>query len=174
MVSWEASKTATLVQDDSSARGDVAGMKTHNRWTAHAVTLVALAATTAAACGGSSKTTGSNGNPVSPLAGTYQTAVTLASNSCSGITVQNNPTTVAHAVGATTFTMSHANQSYSGTLGANNAFTTSPNAIPVGATTHTLTIAGQFTTNAFTADVTANVTGGGAACQYVVHWIGTK
>lgn len=134
----------------------------------------------AAACGGGSKTTGTTGTTgtpstqVSPLAGTYQTAVTLTSNSCSGITVQNNPTTVTHAVGATTFSMAHAGQSYSGTLGANNTFTTAPNSIPVGAATHTLTIAGQFTTNGFTADVTANVAGGGAACQYVVRWVGTK
>jgi hypothetical protein len=131
------------------------------------------------ACGGgSSSPTGSTNQQqqTSALAGTYQTAVSLTSNTCTGISVQNNPTTVVHAPGATTFTMSHAGQTYTGALGTNNAFTTQPKPIEAGSVTHTLTIAGQFTTNGFTADVTVNVTGtgNGAPCQYVVRWVGTK
>ena len=121
----------------------------------------------AVACGGAASP------PASSIAGTYQTAVTLTSSTCTGITVQNNPTTVAHTSGATTFTLAHAGQTYNGTLGANDAFTTAAKPITVGTTTHTLTITGAFTSAGFTADVTAVVTGS-ASCQYVVHWQGTK
>ena len=121
----------------------------------------------AASCAGTSSV------PASQIAGTYQTAVSLTSSTCSGITVQNNPTTVAHTAGATTFTLTHAGQTYNGTLGANDAFTTAARPIPVGTTTHTLTISGSFTTAGFVADVTAVVTGS-ASCQYVVHWQGTR
>lgn len=132
-------------------------------------------------CGGSAGSTvitdpGGINTTNSPIAGTYQTAVSLTSSSCTGITVQNNPTTVAHTAGATTLTLTHVGISYSGTLAANNSFTTTAKPIEAGAVTHTLTIAGQFTTNGFTADVTANVTGSGngAPCQYVVRWVGSK
>jgi hypothetical protein len=129
------------------------------------------------ACGGgkSSGTTNPT-NTTSAIAGNYQTAVTLTSNSCTGIAVQNNPTLVSHTSGATAFTMSHAGTEYQGTLAANNSFTTTAKAIVVGTVTHTLTIAGTFGTNSFTADVTAAVTGtgNGAPCQYVVRWVGSK
>jgi hypothetical protein len=127
--------------------------------------------------GSTSSPTGNPGNTTaSPIAGTYQTAVSLTSNTCSGITVQPSPTIVTHTAGATGFTMSHAGTSYTGTLAANNSFTTAAKAIPAGSVTHTLSVAGQFATNGFTADVTANVTGSGngAPCQYVVRWVGTK
>lgn len=133
-----------------------------------------------AACGsGSGKSagpTGGNNTPTSPIAGNYQTAVSLTSNSCTGIVVQPNPTLVSHTAGATAFTMTHAGTEYQGTLAANNSFTTAARAIPAGTVTHTLTISGQFTTNGFTADVTVNVTGtgNGAPCQYVVRWVGSK
>lgn len=112
----------------------------------------------------------------SPIAGTYQTAVSITSNSCTGIAVSPNPTRISHSAGATTFTLTHANNTYNGTLGANNTFTTSSKSIVAGSATHTLSIAGQFTTDAFTATVTVNVTGSGngAPCTYVVHWDGTK
>lgn len=121
----------------------------------------------AASCAGTSSI------PTSPIAGTYQTAVTLTSSTCTGITVQNNPTTIAHTSGATTFTLTHAGQTYNGTLGMNDAFTTAAKPIAVGTTTHTLTISGSFTSGGFVADVTAVVTGS-ASCQYVVHWQGTR
>jgi hypothetical protein len=115
----------------------------------------------------------SSSAPESPIAGTYQTAVTLTSNTCTGISVQNNPTTVAHTAGATSFTLTHVGQVYTATLAADNKFTTASKAIPVGTTTHTLTIAGRFAGGGFTADVTA-VVSGSASCQYIVHWVGTR
>ena len=117
-----------------------------------------------------------DGGSQSPIAGTYQTDVTLASSSCTGITVQDNPTRVSHTTGSTTFTLTHAGNTYSATLGANNTFTTTPKPIVAGTATHTLSIAGQFTTDAFTATVSVSVTGtgNGAPCQYVVHWVGSR
>jgi hypothetical protein len=110
----------------------------------------------------------------SPIAGTYQTAVSLQSSTCTGITVQNNPTTIVHSEGAPSFTLEHAGQTYSGALDiANSTFTTAAKAITVGTATHTLTIVGVFTNAGFTADVTA-VVSGSASCQYVVHWQGTR
>ena len=116
---------------------------------------------------------GSTAAPASSIAGTYSTTVALTSSTCAGITVQNNPTTVAHTAGATTFTLTHAGQTYTGTLASNNTFTTTAKAIQVGTTTHTLTIAGAFTPNGFTADVTAIVSGS-ESCQYLVHWVGSR
>ena len=110
---------------------------------------------------------------VSPIAGTYQTSVSLTSNTCTGITVQNNPTTVTHDAGATAFTLAHVGQVYNGTLASDLSFTTAPKAIAVGSTTHTLTIGGRFNTGGFVADVTAVVTGS-TSCQYQVHWVGTR
>jgi hypothetical protein len=132
------------------------------------------------ACGGGGTSSGTTNPPgstnTSAIAGNYQTAVSLTSNGCTGIAVQNNPTLVTHTAGATTFTMAHAGTEYQGTLAANNSFTTTPKPVVAGSVTHTLTIAGQFGTNSFTADVTVAVTGSGngAPCQYVVRWVGSK
>jgi hypothetical protein len=142
------------------------------------IALVFLAVAFGTGCRGSSAVTtpATQTSTASAIAGTYQTAVTLTSNSCTGIVVQNNPTTVAHTSGATTFTLTHAGLAYNGTLGPSNSFSTAPKPIEAGSVTHTLTIVGSFGTNAFTADVTANVTGtgNGEPCQYVVRWVGSK
>ena len=108
-------------------------------------------------------------------AGTYQTAVQLTATTCTGITVQNQPTTVQHQAGSSSITLRHASQDYTGTVDAAGAFTTVPKAISAGNATHTLTIGGRFAGGGFTADVQAQVTSTGApACTYTVHWIGTR
>ena len=109
------------------------------------------------------------------VGGTYGTAVTLQNNSCPAITVQNNPTTVAHTSGATTLTLTHAGNSYTGTLQASGAFSTTPKAVGTGEV-HTLTIAGQFSTTGFTAVVAVDVqrTTAPLTCHYDVQWVGTK
>jgi hypothetical protein len=114
--------------------------------------------------------------PTPTIAGTYQTSVSLTANTCTGITVQDNPTVVGHTTGASAITLTHAGSTYSGTLAQDSTFITAPNAITVGTATHTITLAGKFRPNTFTADATSNVTGtgSGAPCQYVVHWVGTK
>jgi len=82
---------------------------------------------------------------------------------------------VAHTPGATTLTLTHAGNSYTGTVQRTGAFSTTPKAVGGGNETHTLTIAGTFTTTAIDATVTANVQRTGSAnCQYTVKWAGPK
>ena len=112
----------------------------------------------------------------SPIDRAYQTAVTLTSSTCTGITVLNQPTIIDHEPGASTFTLRHATLVYTGTLGANSTWTTDARSDTVGSATHTLTIVGQFNTSGFVADVNAQVTHSDAApnCSYQVHWVGTR
>jgi hypothetical protein len=105
--------------------------------------------------------------------GTYHTTVSLTSSNCSGVGVMDNPTTVAHTAGAATFTMTHAGQTYTGTVSRDGRFVTAPKPIVVGPVTHTLTIKGVFGAGKFTADVHADVSGS-MTCKYVVHWVGSQ
>lgn len=109
------------------------------------------------------------------VGGQYATAVTLENNSCPAITVQNNPTTVAHTAGATALTITHAGNSYTGTVQPSGSFSTTPKAVGTGEV-HTLTIAGQFSTTGFDAIAAVDVqrTSAPLTCHYDVHWIGTK
>jgi hypothetical protein len=86
------------------------------------------------------------------------------------------PTTVAHAAGATTLTLTHAGNGYAGTLQRDGTFATTPRAVGAGGETHTLTIAGRFTRTGLDATVTADVQRETAprTCRYVVRWAGTK
>jgi hypothetical protein len=138
-----------------------------------AIILMFGAATIIAACGDSSSPEPS---PTElSVGGTYTTAVTLQQNGCTGITVQTFPTTVAHTVGSSTLTLTHAGNSYTGAVQRNGSFTTTPKAVGGGGETHTLTIAGTFTTTAIDATVTAVVQRTGSAdCQYTVKWAGPK
>ena len=131
------------------------------------------AATIVAACGDSSSP--DQTSTELSVGGTYTTAVTLQQNGCTGITVQTFPTTVAHTAGSNTLTLTHAGNSYTGTVQRNGSFTTTPKAVGGGAETHTLTITGTFTTTAIDATVTAVVQRTGSAnCQYTVKWAGPK
>jgi hypothetical protein len=126
-----------------------------------------------AACGGDDGPT----NPSNELqvGGTYTTAVTMQQNGCTGITIQTFATTVTHTAGANTLTLTHAGNSYTGTVQRNGSFSTTPKAVGGGAETHTLTIVGTFTTTAIDATVTAVVQRTGQAnCQYTVKWAGPK
>ena len=130
--------------------------------------LTLLAATLA--CGGGSSDPSSTDLRV---AGTYDTAVTLQQSTCTGITVQRFATTVAHTPGATTLTLTHNGLTYSGTVQRSGAFATTPRAVTGNGETHTLTIAGTFTTTAIDATVSADVQRTGSAnCQYTVKWAG--
>lgn len=147
-------------------------MPSHLRALPPAALLLAVAA-----CGG-----GSTPDPVGPdpdvirVAGDYATAVTLGESSCPGVAVQPMPTVVTHAAGATTVTLTHAGNSYAGTLQRDGTFATTPRAVGGGAETHTLTIAGRFTRTGLDATVTADVQREAAprTCRYVVRWVGTK
>jgi hypothetical protein len=119
------------------------------------------------ACGGSSEMT----RQLS-VGGTYATQVALlpAGNTCSGVSVQNNPTVVAHTPGAETLSLTHAGTTYSGTITQTGAFSVPATAVSGGA--FTVSIAGQFTAMGLTA--TAHVAQGQPPCGYDVSWTGTK
>jgi hypothetical protein len=109
------------------------------------------------------------------VAGTYPTAVSLGQSSCTGIEVANNPTTVGHVPGATELTLTHVGNAYTGTVQRDGSFATTPRSVGGPAETHTLTIAGRFSTTGFEATVNADVSrNGNPACSYVVSWVGTK
>ena len=136
------------------------------------VALIVGAAAIIAACGDS--TTDPTPTELS-VGGTYTTAVTLQQNGCTGVTIQTFPTTVAHTAGSTTLTVTHAGNSYTGTVQRNGTFVTTPKALGPATDTHTLTIAGTFSTTAIDATVTAVVQRPGSAnCQYTVKWAGPK
>ena len=131
------------------------------------------------ACGGSTTSPGSTttnpGTQTGSFAGNYATRVTLTSNNCGTINVQDNSTVVTHdaASGAVTFT--HAGFTYSGTVKADSTFTTTPRAVNVNdGFNYSIAIAGRFRALALDADATVDRTGGSAACRYVVHWAGSR
>jgi hypothetical protein len=140
---------------------------------ARTVALTLAATTIIGACGDDS--------PAEPdattlrVAGTYDTAVTIQQDGCSGTTVRRFVTTVAHAPGATTLTVTHAGNDYVGAVQRNGAFTTSPKVFNGPGETQTFTIAGTFSATAIDALVTASVQRTtGANCQYLVRWAGPK
>jgi hypothetical protein len=109
------------------------------------------------------------------VAGSYATQVTLQESSCTGITVQNMATQVIHQAGESAVTLVHASIRHNGTVGRDGTFATEPRAVTAGGDTHTLTMAGQFSTTGFDAVVSAQVAlGGGGTCSYAVRWIGSK
>lgn len=131
------------------------------------------------ACGGATTSPRATANPNTPapgaFAGTYATRVTLTSNNCGTVNVQDNPTSVTHdaASGAVTFT--HAGFTYSGSVKADSTFTTTPRGVDVNdGFNYSIAIAGRFRALAFDADATVDRTGGSAACRYVVHWAGSR
>jgi hypothetical protein len=131
-----------------------------------------LAAAVIGACGSTSDPAPTSDLSVS---GVYNTAVTLQQNGCSGITVRQFSTTVAHTPGTSTLTLTHAGNSYTGSVQRNGAFLTTPKAVGGGGETHTLTIVGTFSTTAIDATVTADVQRTGSAnCQYTVKWAGPR
>jgi len=141
--------------------------------TGRATARLLVSAALVAGCGGSDDPT----RPSTDLSvgGTYDTSVTLTQNTCGTITVQKNPTSVTHTPGATTLTVTHVGNGYSGTVQRNGSFSTTAKAVVAGAETHTLTITGTFTTTAIDATVAAVVQRAGAAnCEYTVKWAGPK
>ena len=100
--------------------------------------LLSIAAA-AFACGGSS----SDLRQLS-VAGTYATGVTLLAqgNTCGAVQVQDNPTVVAHTAGAHTLSLTHAGNTYSGTVTDTGVFTVPQTAVGGGA--FHVSIAGQF------------------------------
>ena len=141
----------------------------------------ALLAVVALGCGG-----GGGGSPTappppptaSPIAGRYDVAVALGTNSCGPVTVQTQATSVSHTAGASRFTLLHGANSFAGTLNADMTFATDPLDLAGGdGSTLTVRIQGRFPSQALEATVTVDVRGrpvAPATCSYVVAWTGAK
>ena len=114
--------------------------------------------------------------PVLSVGGAYQITPSLLQNGCGAVEVQPGPATVAHTPGATTLSLTHVGQTYTGTIAAGGAFSTTPRAIALGnGSTDTVTIAGTFATAGFDATVTVDENHAGAApCAYTVRWAAAK
>ncbi len=124
------------------------------------------------ACGGSAQIAPA-GN--AGFAGTYATAVTLASNTCGTITVQNNPTSVTYDATTRAVSFTHAGTTYSGSVAADSTFTTPPRAVNVNdGFAYSIGLAGKFRPNGFDATATVDRTGGSGACRFTVRWAGTR
>ena len=110
------------------------------------------------------------------VGGTYPTTVSLVpgQNTCGNVTVQNAVTTVAHAPGAHTLSLTHAGNTYTGTIEDDGRFSTTPKVLTGGGSQFTITIAGKFTLDAFTATVRVDQTAPAPACFYLVDWAGVK
>lgn len=105
---------------------------------------------------------------------TYWTDVALEENGCSDVTVVPGPTDFVRGPGADSLTVTHAGQSYRGTIAQDGRFTTMPRDLVFGTTVYTIAIAGQFASNGFTARVSVRVREQGAegGCSYTVKWTG--
>jgi hypothetical protein len=134
-----------------------------------------LVAAAAAACSsdGGGGGPGPDPDPVIHVAGTYQTEVTLVSNTCPGQTVQQHPTVVAHTAGATTLSLSHAGSTYHGTLSADGAFSTPPVTQVFDGISYSISITGQFTETAIDAQVLVEAARQ-PPCAFTARWAGPK
>ena len=111
--------------------------------------------------------------PTISVGGTYQTAVTLVSNDCPGQTVQQHPTVVNHAPGATTLSLVHAGSTYNGTLTADGAFSTTPVTQVFDGISYVISISGQFTETTIDAMVLVEA-GRQPPCSFTARWAGPK
>ena len=144
---------------------------------APAAVLAAVVLASSAGCGGSGGgTPAAPAAPVLSLGGSYQITPALIANGCGEVQVLPGPATVAHSPGATTLSLSHVGQTYSGTVDSRGAFQTTPREINVGGgSTDTVAIVGTFSTTGFEATVTVDAAHAGAPrCAYSVRWQAAK
>jgi hypothetical protein len=130
-----------------------------------------LVAVVATAC--SSNNGGSGPGPVISVGGTYQTAVTMVSNTCPGQTVQTHPTVVSHTPGATALSLTHAGSTYDGTLASDGTFLTSTVTQVFSGIGYDISITGEFTETAMDALVTVQA-GRQPPCFFTARWAGPK
>jgi hypothetical protein len=120
----------------------------------------------------------SDSAPVLSVGGTYPTDVALVpgQNTCGPVTVEDAVTTVAQTPGSHTLSLTHAGNTYTGTVEDDGRFSTQPKTLTSGSSQFTITIAGQFSPSGFTATVQVDVTQTGPppTCSYQVSWVGTK
>ena len=105
---------------------------------------------------------------------TWWTEVTLEESTCDEVTVLPGPTVITRN-GTDSVTITHANQTYTGSLAIGGEFTTLPRDLVFGTTTYTIAISGRMEGNDFTATVSVGVREAGAGdCRYRVRWQGRK
>ena len=131
-----------------------------------------LVAAVAAAC---SSCNDSDPGPTTGISvgGTYQTAVTLVSNDCPGQTVEQHSTVVNHVPGGEALSLVHAGSTYSGTLTADGAFSTTPVTQVFGGISYVISISGQFTETTIDALVLVEA-GRQPPCSFTARWAGPK
>lgn len=126
---------------------------------------------------------GSGSSPTTPppaavlsVGGGYTVAVALGDNSCGNVTVQTQPTTVAHTPAANRFSLQHGPTTFQGNVANDGTFVGDPLTANDGATALTINIQGRFTATGLTATVTVdeNRPGSTPDCRYSVQWTGTK
>ena len=114
--------------------------------------------------------------PLLSVGGVNDTRVSLVpgQNTCGNVTVQDNPTTVAHVPGSHALTLTHAGQTYEGTVQDDGTFATQPKNVSAGGASFTITITGTFDRQGFQARVRVDQTTPAPACSYLVDWAGLK
>jgi len=143
--------------------------------------LTAMILVAIAGCGGGGSDDDGTTTPPPPppppqtFAGVYNTAVSLAQNSCGPVTVQSLPTTVAHDLSSGAVSLVHGGTTYNGTVATDSTFMTTPRDVDVGdGYQYRITIAGRFGNRSFVADATVDRSGTGTPCRFVAHWVGTR
>lgn len=107
------------------------------------------------------------------VSGLYATDVSLVADSCGGSVVQSNPTDVTHTPGATTLSLTHAGSRYTGTIGTDGRFQTTPSSLDLNGFSYLVGVTGRFNASGFVADVTIDRFQQGTQlqrCRYVARW----
>jgi len=142
-----------------------------------AVLLAALLASLLSACIDERPEDDTGGPPASgpapapEVSGTYDTKVELIRTTCSGIQVEDRPTTLDQA--GASITLTHGPLTYTGSVDDLGNFTTEPQEVEVGPDTHRLAVAGAIHDKRLVAVVTAHVSGS-RPCRYSVAWKGAE
>lgn len=113
--------------------------------------------------------------PVLSVGGSNSTHVSLVpdQNTCSNVTVQDNPTTVVQTPGSHTLSLTHAGITYDGTVSDDGVFVMQPKSVTSGGSAFTISIQGHFTHQGFTATVRVDQTAP-TTCFYLVDWNGLR
>ena len=109
-----------------------------------------------------------------PVPTTYWTEVALGPNTCDNVTIKPGPTEIVLLPGDS-LSVTHAGQTYRGSVTREGSFTTAPRELAFGTTVYTIGITGRIHEKELTAVVTVGVREQGAAgCSYSVNWTGRK
>jgi hypothetical protein len=112
----------------------------------------------------------------SSVGGTYPTTVSLVpgENTCGNVVVHDAVTTVVHAPGSHALSLTHAGNTYTGTIEDDGRFSTVPKVITGGGSRFTITIDGKFALGGFSAAVRVDQSAPTPACFYLVDWAGVR